>query len=88
MRSVSALTLTVLALTGLVACGGGEETCEAESYQCTDAEVLQVCTDGAWVDEEDCAAIDMMCHAEMGHCMDMSEDDTQMGTDTDDMTGM
>jgi hypothetical protein len=61
------------------ACSGDPEdtstgTCEIGTMQCTDAEVLQECGDDGWTDLEDCAAQGMVCHAEMGHCMDMSDD--------------
>ena len=58
------------ALLFVVACGDKE--CEEEAYQC-DGDILQVCSDGAWEDDEDCGAQDLMCHAEMGHCMAMDD---------------
>ncbi len=56
-----------------------EGSCETEgAYQCS-GEVLEVCTDGAWVEEEDCAAEELVCHAEGGHCMEaMDMDDSGM----------
>ena len=65
---------TALMLPALVACSGAEGDCETSTYQC-DGTVLQQCgEDGVWDDQEDCADLNMMCHAEMGHCM--AEDDS------------
>ncbi len=54
------------------------------TYTCTDAEVLQECDANGenCVDFEDCAADGLMCHAEMGHCMAMEDDDSQDAEDT------
>ena len=62
--------LTALVLPALVACSSsGNGECESSSYQC-DGTILQECdADGMWADKEDCADLNMMCHAEMGHCM-------------------
>lgn len=62
--------LTVLLIPALFACGASADgDCEAASYQC-DGTILQQCgDDGVWEDQEDCADLNMMCHAEMGHCM-------------------
>ncbi len=50
--------------------GDSAGACESGDFQCTDDEVLLKCDDdGAWVDEADCAADGMECHADMGHCM-------------------
>lgn len=60
----------------LVACGDKDAACEEGAYQC-DGNVLQVCdADGAFVDDTDCDTVNMECHAEMGHCMDMGDDDS------------
>jgi len=79
------LSIITLALV-LSACGGDDEhgECEANAYNC-DGTVLQECDDhGHWTDKEDCADMNMMCHAEMGHCMSMEDsgmpmDDSGMG---------
>ncbi len=71
------LLFLLLPLT-LLACGDAEDACEEGAYTC-DGDTLQVCdADGAYVDDTDCAALGLMCHAEMGHCMDMSGDDSGM----------
>lgn len=65
-------TIKILALSLLAACGGGGGD-DAEG--CTDGEIfcdgdfLVECVDGEEV-ETDCAVDGMMCHEEMGHCMD------------------
>ena len=58
----------------LTGCGDkADGECETDARQCTDENVLQVCSDGAWTDEEDCVASDMICHqmddASQSHCM-------------------
>ncbi|MGC6509905.1 MAG: hypothetical protein ACON4U_15880 [Myxococcota bacterium] len=59
----------MIVLTLLMACSDTEN-----SYKCTTDEVLQSCdADGLCEDIEDCAAVGLMCHAEMGHCMAMEE---------------
>jgi hypothetical protein len=64
---------TLLAIAFLAGCGDKVD-CEVDTYQCTDGEMLQVCdADAGWIDDQDCAEADLMCHAEMGHCMDMEE---------------
>lgn len=70
--------MMTLLFTLLFACG------EDTTYTCTEAEVLQECdADGEnCVDVEDCAADGLMCHAEMGHCMAMEDDDTESTEDT------
>lgn len=66
-------TIMTLAILTVAACGGGEEACEDEgALRCTDYEVLEECTADGWVEADDCAAQGMMCHEEMGHCMDMT----------------
>ena len=52
---------------------------EKVTYTCTDAEVLQECDANGenCVDVEDCAAEGLMCHAEMGHCMAMDEENAE-----------
>jgi len=59
------------ALTLIFACTTKEEGCAEGTHQCADT-MLQVCTSGAWVDEEDCAAGNMICHdmGSMSHCME------------------
>ena len=59
-----ALAFTLLAVS---ACGTSG-TCEADAFSC-DGTILSQCVDGEAVVQEDCADVDMMCHAEMGHCM-------------------
>ena len=75
MRTLISLTLLVSFLTG---CGDKDydtgtaaAECTTGEFQCTDAEVLQECIGSTWTDTEDCAALGLMCHAEMGHCMEM-----------------
>jgi hypothetical protein len=62
------LVLSALA----IGCGGGgdEEGCTEGEVYC-DGDLLIECIDGAEV-ESDCAADGMMCHEEMGHCMEMT----------------
>ena len=72
----------VFGLIGLTSCVVNITVCVDGEYRCDLDEVLEVCIDGAWELDTDCAAIGAMCHAEMGHCM---VDDT--GMDMDD-TGM
>ena len=55
----------------LAACGTSG-ACEEEAFSC-DGTVLYQCLDGVEVEQEDCADVGMECHAEMGHCMDMSD---------------
>jgi hypothetical protein len=59
------------ALALVAGCGTTAEDCTEGAYQCATGEILEMCTDGAWAEEEDCAALGLMCHAEMGHCMAM-----------------
>ncbi len=69
--------LAVLAISSLVplaGCGNGEEECVDEEYSCN-GDMLMLCVEGVLEEEEDCAAQEMMCHAEMGHCM---AEDTDM----------
>ncbi|MCB9765369.1 MAG: hypothetical protein H6739_36685 [Alphaproteobacteria bacterium] len=68
--------LSALALLGaltLAACGDKEAACTDGDFQC-DGDVLQECGSGGWEDVQDCSTDGMMCHAEMGHCMEMSDD--------------
>lgn len=64
------IAFTVCALS-LVACAGGD--CEDGEFRCPDgnleAGVLEECHGGVWEVHEDCAAVNMVCHEEMGHCM-------------------
>jgi hypothetical protein len=51
----------------------GNDSCETEGELRCDGDVLQECVDGKFEDDEDCAANDMICHIEMGHCMTPTE---------------
>ena len=52
----------------LISCGDDkEEGCEEGVFQC-DGDVLQVCLDGGFEDEEDCAESGMMCHDMQAIC--------------------
>ncbi len=75
MRSTFFFATVSIALAA-TACTGddGHEHCTEGEYICS-GDILQVCVDDAFVDEEDCAAEGLTCHAEMGHCM---ADDTDM----------
>ena len=74
--------LTLLLAPVFLACGSGSDAeCETSEYNC-DGTILQECgDDGMWVDSEDCADLNMVCHAEMGHCMagDTEEDMSDSG---------
>ncbi len=72
------LLLSLLPLFIAVGCGDKDDdtaggSCSTDEVQCTDADVLQTCVDGAWEDTEDCAEQGLMCHEEMGHCMEMDD---------------
>ena len=70
MNPTQWIALATLTLT--FACSSKkEEGCVNSTYQCVDT-LLQVCKEGAWVDEEDCAANNMVCHdmGSMSHCME------------------
>jgi hypothetical protein len=69
MYSTHWIAIGTLALT--FACSSKEEGCAKGAYQCVET-MLQVCKDGAWTDEEDCAANTMVCHdmGSMSHCME------------------
>lgn len=71
------LALLPLLTLSLAACGDKDGACETEgTYQC-DGTMLQICSaDLAWQDDTECADVGMECHAEMGHCMDMSGEDS------------
>ncbi|MCB9797701.1 MAG: hypothetical protein H6741_33845 [Alphaproteobacteria bacterium] len=59
-------------MTPLLWLGGCDSSeCEVGAYQCTEGEILEECTDEGWTVAEDCTESGLMCHAEMGHCMDM-----------------
>ena len=61
------------ALAALTACSGGEPACEdLGALRCTDYEVLEECSEDGWIEADDCAAQGLMCHEEMGHCMEMT----------------
>ena len=63
---------TVAFMLAAIALGcGGEKRCAEKTYQCVE-NTLQICKSGEWVDEEDCAADGMICHAmgSMSHCME------------------
>jgi hypothetical protein len=71
------IRLLLLALT--IACTEKEEeteagTCTSGDLQC-DGDTLQACTEGAWENAQDCAAEGMICHEEMGHCMEAETSD-------------
>ena len=69
----------LLALTILIGCGDKAD-CEVDAYQCAEGEILQVCdAESGWIDDQDCAEAGLMCHAEMGHCMDMSDEEEESG---------
>jgi hypothetical protein len=60
----------LLALHVLLFWGCGEAACTDDAYRCT-GDMLAVCEDGVWVDDEDCTESAMVCH-DMGddsHCM-------------------
>ena len=65
--------MIALMLTLLFACA------EKVTYTCTDAEVLQECDGNGenCTDVEDCAAEGLICHAEMGHCMAMEDEEDE-----------
>ena len=53
-------------------CSGGDD-CPTEGEMRCDGDTLQECVDGRFEDDQDCAADGMMCMADMGHCMSMTE---------------
>ena len=63
--------MTTLILSVLFACGKQDVT-----YVCAEEEVLQECDENGenCIDYQDCAADELECHAEMGHCMASEED--------------
>lgn len=65
MRLFTAGLMTCALL--LIGCDSAE--CEVGSYQCSEGEILEECTDEGWVVSEDCTESELSCHAEMGHCM-------------------
>lgn len=69
--------IAVLAVVALSACSGAEPECTTGAFQC-DGDVLNECVDEVWTEAEDCGAQGLMCHEEMGHCMEMSEMDSGM----------
>ena len=67
----------------LAACAGEEEedlACTEGDVQCN-GDILEECDGEGWTTAQDCAAEGMVCHEEMGHCMDM-DDGSDMGSDT------
>lgn len=66
MRTLAA----VFALSLFAGCGTtSEDSCTDGAYRCTEGEILELCTDEAWAEDENCMDLGLMCHAEMGHCM-------------------
>ncbi len=76
------LILSAALTFALTACSGGEEEQEqcdtVGEFRCDDADVLEECGDDGWEVSQDCAADGMMCHEEMGHCMDMVDSGMDM----------
>ena len=64
----------MLLLLSSVLFGCGEEE---TTYACAEGEILQECDSKGenCEDVEDCTERDMICHAEMGHCMPMEDDE-------------
>jgi hypothetical protein len=71
MNALTRLSFVAIALGALAACGGDPE-CTTGEFDC-DGDMLLECVDEVWEDSQDCAADGMMCHADGGHCMEMSE---------------
>jgi len=64
--------LPILAALSALAVGCGKDDCEDGYYEC-DGDVLLVCDGGELIEDEDCAASEMICHAMGGgddHCME------------------
>ncbi len=60
----------LMILLALAACEDEvEEACTDGEARC-DGDVLQECIDEGWEDLDDCAVDGLVCHEEMGHCMD------------------
>ena len=60
----------MLMLAALLSWGCGEDTCTAGAHRCA-GDMLEICEDGAWVEDEDCTASEMVCHdmGDASHCM-------------------
>lgn len=61
---------------GLWACAVDEDTgCDNDALQCHE-DALEICVDGVWEVQEDCAANAQICHemGDMSHCMDDGSD--------------
>ena len=73
---------------GMIGCAvedDHEHDCELDAFQC-DGDILQQCShDDGWEDIQDCSETMQMCHAEMGHCMDMDEGEDDEDDDMGDM---
>ncbi len=84
MLRTKVILAAVLVAAGLSACAGdaGDDThahvCEEGAFQC-DGDMLQECSHDGWEDSQDCSETMQMCHAEMGHCMDMEDEGDDMG---------
>ena len=63
--------IALAALTLTLGCSSKEEGCAEKTFQCAGT-MLQQCKAGDWVDSEDCAANNMVCHdmGSMSHCME------------------
>lgn len=56
----------------MLACGDKDAECVDAEVQCN-GDLLEECVDGVWTESEDCAADGLVCHEEMGHCMQASD---------------
>ncbi|TNE92676.1 MAG: hypothetical protein EP330_00760 [Deltaproteobacteria bacterium] len=65
---ILALTLPLV----LAACGTTADDCVEDEYSC-DGNILMQCVGGELVEDTNCDDVGLTCHAEMGHCMDMSD---------------
>lgn len=57
---------------GLMGCAAEEDSgCDSGALQCQEG-ALEVCVDGVWEVQEDCAANGQICHemGDLSHCMD------------------
>ena len=62
---------------GATACTSSSEleSCDTVGeFRCTEGEILEECSSDGWDFKENCEDLNMMCHAEMGHCMAMDDD--------------
>ncbi|MBM75202.1 MAG: hypothetical protein CMK59_07360 [Proteobacteria bacterium] len=71
----------IVLMSFMMACGDGETT-----YACTEEEVLQECDSNGdnCQDLEDCTEREMICHAEMGHCMPIENEEGEEAGDVDE----